>query len=112
MAGTDLTPLPPPWRALPDGVSLAVKAQPGARRAGVQGLAPDVDGQRLRVAVAEPAEDGRANRAVCEAVARALGIKPAAVCLRQGAATRQKTLHISGDAAALIARLEGLIAPP
>lgn len=96
------------WRRDPDGVTLRVKAQPRARRAAVGGLAPGVDGARLRVAVTEAAEDGRANAAVCTAVARALGVPAAAVALRQGGASREKLLHVAGDAPALIARLEGL----
>ena len=98
----------PWWRAAPGGVALRVKAQPRARRPGLQGLAPGLDGPLLRVAVTEAAEGGRANRAVCETLARALGIAPSAVAVAQGASARQKTIHITGDPAALGAALEAL----
>ncbi|MBR0654127.1 DUF167 domain-containing protein [Plastoroseomonas arctica] len=96
------------WNAAPDGVALRVKAQPRARRPGVGGLAPGADGPRLRVAVTEAAEDGQANAAVRSALAEALHVPQSAVALRQGASSRQKSFHVAGDAAALIARLEAL----
>ena len=96
------------WTAAPDGVALRVKTQPRARRAGVGGLAPGADGPRLRIAVTALAEDGQANDAVCNALALALQVPQSSIVLRHGAASRQKSFHIAGDAAALIARLETL----
>ena len=93
------------WRSGPEGITLRVKVQPRARRPGVGGLAPGVDGPRLRLAVAEPAEDGRANRAACTLLATALGLPAAAVSLLQGAAAREKLVQVSGDAEALAARM-------
>ena len=57
------------WRELPDGVAVAVKVQPKSRRPGVQGSAPSAGGERLRIGVSEPAENGRANRAACTVLA-------------------------------------------
>ena len=85
-----------------------VKVQPRARRPGLLGVAPGPDGPRLRLAVTEAPEDGRANRAACAALARALGVAPSAVRVAQGAAAREKTLAVAGDPAALAARLESL----
>lgn len=96
------------WRAGSRGVSIAVKVQPHARRAGLLGRIPDIDGERLRVALTEPAEGGHANEAVCRAMADALGVSRAAVALTAGATSRQKRLHIDGDPAELIERLEAL----
>ena len=98
----------PPWRLRADGLDLAVKVQPRARRPALGGLSPD--GAALKVAVAEVPEDGRANRAVCAAVARAVGVAPSAVDLLQGGGSRQKMLRIAGDPAILVSRLEKLIA--
>jgi uncharacterized protein (TIGR00251 family) len=95
-----------PWRSVPGGLELRVKVQPRARRAGLGGTAPAADGSRLRVAVTEPPEDGRANRAVCLALARALDVAPSAVEVTQGAGAREKTVRVAGDPAALTARLE------
>jgi hypothetical protein len=93
------------WRSGPEGITLRVKVQPQARRPGIGGLAPGVDGPRLRLAVTEPAEDGRANRAACTLLATALGLPAAAVSLLQGAAAREKLVQVSGDAEALAARM-------
>jgi uncharacterized protein YggU (UPF0235/DUF167 family) len=96
------------WRALPDGVSVAVKVQPKARRPGLQGAVPTADGPRLRIAVSEPPEDGRANRAVCAALAEALHVGLSAVRVTAGAAAREKLLFVSGDPAVLGPRLVAL----
>jgi len=96
------------WRALPDGVAVAVKVQPKSRRPGVQGLAYSVDGERLRIGVSEAAEGGRANRAACAALADALALSPSAVRLTLGATSREKTLHVDGKPALLGAKLDSL----
>ena len=98
----------PAWHAVPGGVRLRVKADPKSRRPGITGLAPDIDGPRLRVAVTQAPEDGRATDAVCATIARALGLKTAAVSLLQGATSRQKLLLITGDPPTIIAALENL----
>ena len=96
------------WRASEGGVRVAVKVQPKSRRPGVGGRAPDVDGERLRIGVAEAAEDGRANRAACAALADALGVRQGDVSVALGATSRDKTLFVAGDAGVLAARLEAL----
>jgi uncharacterized protein YggU (UPF0235/DUF167 family) len=93
------------WRLAPDGLAVAVKVQPKSRRPGVGGTLPSADGPRLRIGVTEAGEDGRANRAACAALARALGLPASAVALAVGAASREKTLRVSGDPSALAARI-------
>ena len=94
-----------PWRATADGVSVAVKVHPRARRAGLRGVVPSRDGPRLGIAVTAPPADGAANRAVCAALAAALGVPASAVVVAAGATGREKRLLISGDPIALSARL-------
>ncbi len=89
-------------------MTVRVKVQPRARRAGIAGAQPAAEGMRLRIAVTEAPEDGRANRAVCAALAAALKVPPSAVAVTLGAAAREKTLRIAGDPATLGARLEAL----
>ena len=96
------------WRPLPDGVAVAVKVQPKSRRPGLQGTAPSGSGQRLRIGVTEAAENGRANTAACATLAQALGLSPSAVRLTIGATSREKTLHVAGDPAALGTKLAAL----
>lgn len=96
------------WRIAGGGVAVAVKVQPRARRPGLHGMVPDTDGERLAIAVREPAEDGRANKAACAALAEAIGVPPSSVEVTAGATARRKTLRVSGDTAAIAARLAAL----
>ena len=93
------------WRELADGVAVAVKVTPRSRRPGLAGVAPDADGHRLLIGVSEAPEDGRASRAACTALARALDVPPSSVSLTAGATNRRKTLHVAGDPAVLAPRL-------
>ena len=93
---------------LEDGVTVAVRVTPRARRPGLAGLVPGADGPRLAIGVTDPPEDGRANKAACAALAKALGVPGGAVSVIHGATSRQKTLRVTGDLATLAARLEGL----
>lgn len=88
-----------------------IKVQPKSRRPGLLGPVPSADGERLRIAVSEPAEDGRANRAACAALAKALGVAASTVSVVTGAASREKRLHVRGDPAALASRLAALQHP-
>jgi uncharacterized protein YggU (UPF0235/DUF167 family) len=55
----------------------------------------------LVVRVREPATDGRANRAVVDAVAGALGVARRAVRIVGGAASRRKVVEVDGDESVL-----------
>ena len=100
-----LTPRDTAWRAVEGGLELRVKAQPRARRPGLQGLVAAADGPRIKVAVNEAPEDGRANRAICALLAEALDLPPSRLSVTAGASSREKTVLAGGDAAALVARL-------
>ena len=63
----------------------------------------------LVVAVREPATDGRANRAVVDAVARALGVRHGAVRVAAGTSSRRKVVEVDGDEPSLAAAWEGLL---
>lgn len=96
------------WRPVSGGVTVWVKAQHKARRPGGGGTAPGIDGPRLKLAVIEAAEDGRANRAVCATLAVALGLAGSAVTLLQGAGSREKLLQVAGDPDLLALKLKEL----
>ena len=91
-------------RRLADGVELWVHVQPRATHAAVGGL----HGDALQVRVQAPPTEGRANAAVCRAVADALALRPAAVELVRGPRARRKRLRVLGDPDALWARLTAL----
>jgi uncharacterized protein len=96
------------WRAEADGVTVMVKVRPRSRRPGLQGIQDSVAGPRLKIAVAEAAEDGKANRAVCAMLARALHRPPSSVQILAGAANSEKLLAVAGDSAALAELLRSL----
>ena len=76
----------------PDGVVLPVRAQPGARREGVHG---EHNGA-LKVAVAAPPEDGKANQAILDVLRTALGLKRGQVELISGPTSRDKRILLRG----------------
>jgi uncharacterized protein len=96
------------WSAVPDGVRVAVKVTPKARKTGIQGIVASAEGPRLRVAVSEPPEDGKANQAVCAMLASTLGVAARAVQVVAGASSRSKLLLVSGEPDTLVVRLASL----
>jgi uncharacterized protein YggU (UPF0235/DUF167 family) len=96
------------WRSLSDGVAIAVKVQPKSRRPGIQGRSDSPRGPCLRIGVSEAAEDGRANRAACIVLAKALDVPASAITVTLGQTSRDKVLHVAGDVSLLEKRLESL----
>jgi hypothetical protein len=85
-----------------DGVLVFVHLQPGARRTAAAGL----HGGRLKVAVAAPPLEGRANAALVRWLAAQLDVPPSRVRLVAGERSRDKTLRIEGaDAGQTLRRL-------
>jgi len=75
-----------------EGIVLPVSAQPGARKNGITGAH---DG-RLRVAVTQAAEKGKANQALIKVLAAELGLKKSQIQLASGPTSPQKQFLISG----------------
>jgi uncharacterized protein (TIGR00251 family) len=96
------------WRAGTDGVTVSVKVRPRSRRPGLQGVQDSSAGPRLKVAVTEAAEDGKANRAVCALLAKALHRPQSSVRIVTGASNSEKLLEVTGDAATLVELLQAL----
>lgn len=95
-------PLPPYIRPDPDdphSCLVLIKAVPGARRDEVAGPL----GDRLKVRISAPPEDGRANKAVCALIAAAVGVRTASVAVVQGRTNPEKTIRIRGVPAPAVA---------
>ncbi|HYO85179.1 MAG TPA: DUF167 domain-containing protein [Dermatophilaceae bacterium] len=94
-------------------VLIRVRVKPGSARPGVGGtyFITGGLGPALVVRVAERAVDGKATRAVLRTVAAAFGLPRSAVQVHSGVTARTKTLRITGEAAAIRARLAGLLRP-
>lgn len=71
-------------------MKIFVKAKPSARSEKVE----KVDDTHFRVAVKEPAREGRANTAIAKALARNFDIAPSRVKLVRGAASRNKVVEV------------------
>jgi uncharacterized protein (TIGR00251 family) len=82
-----------PWRRVDaDGsVTLTIHAQPGSKRTEVAGL----HGGALRVRVASPAVEGKANGELRRFLAEAFGVPLRNVALARGETSRRKTLRIA-----------------
>ena len=92
-----------------DGVELTVRVTPRSRRNAIGGLF-DLGGGRsaLVVRLAAPPVDGAANALLCKFFAAQLGVAQSKVRLISGEKSRIKTLHVTGDTAAIVAALNGL----
>lgn len=71
------------------GAEFAVRVTPRARVASCL-----LEGGVWRIAVGAPPEDGRANAAVAEALAHALGVAKGRLVLLRGAASRDKRFRL------------------
>jgi uncharacterized protein (TIGR00251 family) len=72
---------------------LVLHAQPGAKRSEVVGL----HGEALKVRLAAPPLEGRANEALLRFLADRFEVPLRNVELKQGAQSRHKTVRISGS---------------
>ncbi|MFN8030423.1 MAG: DUF167 domain-containing protein [Dermatophilaceae bacterium] len=86
-------------------MQVSIRVRPGASRTRVGGLWGE---EALVVAVSAPAVDGRANEAVCRALAAAFGVRPRAVTIVRGTTARSKVAEIDAVAADLQVRLAEL----
>lgn len=80
------------WRPAGDGITVDLRVVPGARRSEVVEVAPD----RLRVRIAAPAVEGKANAELQRFVAELFGVRRSAVDVVRGERGRTKTVHVAG----------------
>lgn len=98
-----------PWRATADGVTLAVRLTPKGGRDAIDGVETMSDGRSvLKARVRAVPEDGKANAALIELLAKALKVARSCVTVSAGHTSRVKTLEIAGDPEMLSAALAGL----
>jgi len=81
------------FRVAADGrVTLTLHIQPGAKKTEIAGL----HGDALKIRLAAPPVDGKANEALIGFIAETVGLPRAAVTLKSGQTSRRKVLEISG----------------
>ena len=83
-------------RATSAGVTLAVRAQPGAKKTTISGIYGEGATAQLKIAVHAPPLEGRANEALIAFVAEALSLPKRAVEITSGESSRSKVLLLRG----------------
>jgi uncharacterized protein (TIGR00251 family) len=73
-----------------EGVAIHVHAQPGAKRTEIAGL----HGDCIKVRLASPPVDGKANACLIEFLARRLGVRRNQVSITRGTSGRRKTVLV------------------
>jgi len=85
-----------------DACRLELWVQPGARRTELAGR----HGERLKIKLAAPPLEGRANRALVKFLAELLDISPGGVKLVSGETGRAKSVRLALPTAEALRRLE------
>jgi uncharacterized protein (TIGR00251 family) len=83
-------------RANAAGVTLAVRAQPGAKKTAITGVYGEGPEAQLKVAVHAPPLEGRANLALIAFLAETFGVAKSAVDLMTGELSRSKVFLLRG----------------
>lgn len=81
-----------PVRRDGNDVLIVVHAQPGARESTFAGL----HGEAIKVRLAAPAVEGKANKELLRFLGEAFGVPPSAVELLNGAGSRHKRVRVAG----------------
>ena len=94
-----------------DGLKLSVRLTPRAQADRVLGVAATAEGKRVvRASVTAPPEDGRANEALLQLLARVWQLSRRDLAIVAGTTSRHKTVSVAGDPGQLSGRLGALIA--
>jgi uncharacterized protein (TIGR00251 family) len=83
-------------RATAEGVTLAVRAQPGAKKTAIAGVYGEGTTAQLKVAVKAPPLEGRANEALIAFLAESFDLPKNAVVLVSGELSRNKVFLLRG----------------
>jgi uncharacterized protein len=95
----------------PNGLKLAVRLTPRAKADRVIGVAATAEGKRVvKASVAAPPENGCANEALLQLLARVWQLSRRDLVIVAGTTSRHKTVSIAGDSQQLFDRLGALIA--
>lgn len=83
-------------RATPEGVTLAVRAQPGAKKTAISGVWGEGATAQLKIAVQAPPIEGRANAVLIGFLAETFSMTKSAVELMSGEVLRSKVFLLRG----------------
>ncbi len=97
---------PTAWKTTGSGVRLRVRVTPRAGRGRLEGVIDLPGGPAVKIAVSAPAQDGKANAALCKLLAKFLCTAKSNIAVASGASARNKQVDITGDGVALAAVLD------
>ena len=80
---------------------LAIHAQPGSKRSAVAGVVPEARGEALKVRLAAPPVEGRANEELVTLLAESLGVPRRSVTVVKGGTSRHKSVLVTSPQADL-----------
>jgi uncharacterized protein len=83
-------------RETKDGVTLAVRAQPGAKKTAIAGIYGEGDAAQLKIAVQAPPIEGRANEALVKFLADKFDLPKSSVEIVSGELGRSKVFLLRG----------------
>lgn len=92
-------------RSTPKGAQLSVRVTPRGSRNEIQG----VYGDALKIKLTAPPVEGKANAALIEFLSDALNIPRCSITLRQGMASRTKTVNIIGLTPSQVTQRLGIV---
>lgn len=94
-----------------DGLNVAVRLTPRAGIERLAAIAETADGRRvLRASITLPPEDGHANEALLQLLARVWRLPRRDLAIVAGAASRHKTVRVTGEPQQLLDRVGAQIA--
>ena len=89
-----------------DHVRLAIRLTPNAGRNAIDGIETAADGETfIKARVTAVPEDGKANKALIELIAKSLRLPKSSISIISGETARKKILRIDGDPEDLEAKL-------
>ena len=94
-------------RASAAGVTLAVRAQPGAKKTAITGVYGEGAEAQLKIAVHAPPLEGRANAALIAFLAETFGLPKNSVELTTGELSRSKVFLLRGVSAEIAKKTLG-----
>lgn len=83
-------------REHPDGCTLAVRVQPGAKKSAIIGFYGEGSASKIKIALQAPAIEGRANEALVEFLAKAFHLSKSSVRIISGESSRSKVCLLKG----------------
>ena len=96
-------------REVAAGVTLSIRAQPGAKKTAITGIYGEGATAQLKIAVQAPPIEGRANEALIAFLAKTFDLPRSSVALVSGELSRSKVFLLRGIA---IEQVQGKLAAP